>query len=98
MKELARLQIDTAKIHTAGHAHQLLTKLEQRDKLGLCTPKQMHFLEKIGQKDVALLTKRDFTRIIMQKKRNSWRNPTNTQKPTPRPAAHANTTDSLPLH
>ena len=70
-KALELNHIDASTIHTAGMAHKLLEKLHQRNQLGLCTVKQLCFLEKLGIAGAAMMSKEEATRI-QRKQFSKW--------------------------
>ena len=53
---LTRKGIDAEKIQFRGLASKLIDRVINRHRLGLCTVKQMSFLDRLGIKDSALLT------------------------------------------
>lgn len=96
LEVLAKHQIDVSKVHTAGMASQILNRLHLRRQAGLCSIKQMTFMEKHGVTDAAWKTAEEARRFMLTKL-SGWKhkNPFNS---TPHPAAHAKRSDSLPLH
>lgn len=62
-KLLAEAGIDAAKVRTAGLAYKIIQKSQAREKLGLCTFRQMSFFEKMGYKDVAFWTREHATQL-----------------------------------
>lgn len=61
---LAEQGIDTCVIKFRGHASKLIEKLHRRAELGLCSLKQMCFLERAGYKDAALLRADEAQRLV----------------------------------
>lgn len=62
LKLLAEYGIDDAKVKTAGLAFQLIKKAEARERLGLCTFRQMQFFERLGYQNAAFMTREEATR------------------------------------
>lgn len=65
--QLATLEkngIDTSKVTTRGLATRVIARVFDRQKLGLCTPKQLNFLERLGVHDAALVSFRDASALI----------------------------------
>lgn len=52
LKRLTKARMDVSAIHTAGMASKVISVLDQREKLGLCSPGQMQFLEKLGLEEL----------------------------------------------
>lgn len=71
IKVLQNNGIDGAKIQTMGLASKVIDKIFQRQRLGLCSVRQMSFLERLGFKEAALMTKAQAGHIISQKKK-AW--------------------------
>jgi superfamily II DNA or RNA helicase len=67
IKLLQEHGIDAAKVQTAGLAFQLIKKAQTREKLGLCTLRQMEFFEKAGYKNVAFWTREHATQLQRQR-------------------------------
>jgi superfamily II DNA or RNA helicase len=63
--------LNTAKIATAGLASKVIDKIDQRKKLGLCSVRQMCFLEKMGFKDAALMSSKQ-AGFLMSQQKNRW--------------------------
>ena len=61
---LARHGIDTSKVTTRGLASKLIGRVFERQQLGLCTPKQLNFLERLGVHDAALVSFREASALI----------------------------------
>jgi len=95
LEVLAKHQIDVSKVHTAGMASQILNRLHMRRQAGLCSVKQMTFMERHGVTDAAWKTAEEAKRFMLSKI-SGWKN-RKSLKPTPRPAASANFHASLPL-
>lgn len=56
--------IDVENIKFRGLATKMIDRVIQRDRLKLCTPKQLNFLERLHVKDAALLTKAEANAIL----------------------------------
>lgn len=69
LETLARHGLDTTKIKTRGLASRLIGRVFERRQLGLCTPKQLNFLERLGVPDAALVSFNDATKLIDAKKK-----------------------------
>lgn len=95
LEVLAKNQIDVSQVHTAGMASQILNRLHLRRQQGLCSVKQMTFMERHGVTDAAWKTAEE-ARKFMLSKLSGWKQ-RKTYNSTPRPAAHAHATPSLPL-
>lgn len=61
---LAKKGIDVTKVTCRGMATRIIDRVLRRQKLGLCTPKQLNFLERLGIQDAALVSFRDASAII----------------------------------
>lgn len=61
---LKRNHIDVEKVTCRGLASKLIDRVVSRQKLGLCTIKQLNFLEQLGVKDAAFLSIAAATSII----------------------------------
>lgn len=97
LEVLAKHQINIDQVHTAGMASQILNRLHLRRQQGLCSVKQMLFMEKHGAEDAAWKTVEEARRFMLNKL-SGWKNRRPTKfNATPHPAAHANHSDSLPL-
>ncbi len=55
VKRLEEAKMDTSAIHTAGMASKIISILDQRKTMGLCSVPQMNFLEKLGLAELAKL-------------------------------------------
>jgi superfamily II DNA or RNA helicase len=64
LDQLARFGIDTGAVKYRGLATKILDRVFNRTRMGLCTPKQLSFMERLGIKDGALLTIDEATRAI----------------------------------
>lgn len=64
LSALEKSGIDTSKVVTRGLATRVIERVFDRQKLGLCTPKQLNFLERLGVADAALISFRDASAII----------------------------------
>jgi superfamily II DNA or RNA helicase len=56
--------IDLAKVTARGMATRIIDRVFQRQKLGLCTPKQLTFMERLGIRDAALVTFKEASALI----------------------------------
>lgn len=66
--------IDTSQVLCRGHAAKIMERLKSRKNLGLCTPKQMNFLIKMGiSENEAALTSFDNARKIIYRRVSSHR-------------------------
>lgn len=61
---LEKFGIDTGKVTTRGLATRIISRVFERQKLGLCTPKQLTFLERLGIRDAALVSFREASSLI----------------------------------
>lgn len=66
---LERFGLDPTKCQYRGLATKLIDRCIQRAKIGLCTFKQLNFLEKLGVHDAALLTRDEASRVIEERKK-----------------------------
>ncbi len=73
IKLLENNGLNAATVATAGMASRLIDKVVSRARLGLCTPKQMTFLERLGYKDASMMTREAAGAIITQQMVD-WRN------------------------
>lgn len=64
---IGKAGIDVSTITTAGMASKVLDKLKQRQQLGLCTVKQMSFLERMGIPEASTYKFEQASAIITQK-------------------------------
>jgi hypothetical protein len=72
---LERNGIDITQITCRGHAAKIIDRISSRIKLGLCTPKQMNFLIKMGftEDSAALTSFHDAHSIIGRRAAQGWR-------------------------
>jgi hypothetical protein len=72
---LERNGIDITQITCRGHAAKIIDRISSRIKLGLCTPKQMNFLIKMGftEDSAALTSFQDAHSIIGRRAAQGWR-------------------------
>lgn len=68
---LAKAGLDTGKVNCRGLATKLIGRVFDRQKLGLCTPKQLNFLERLGVHDAALVSFRDAS-VLIDAKKKQW--------------------------
>ncbi len=61
---LSRHGIDVSKVTSRGLASRLIGRVFERQKLGLCSPKQLNFLERLGVHDAALVSFKDASALI----------------------------------
>jgi len=61
---LTKNGIDVGKVTCRGLATRLIGRVFERQKLGLCTPKQLNFLERLGVPDAALVSFREASALI----------------------------------
>ena len=65
--------ISTVDIRCSGHAQETISRLIERDRLGLCTPKQLTLLKQLGlPEETAMLMKKGQAGAIIGKKTAHW--------------------------
>jgi superfamily II DNA or RNA helicase len=64
LDSLRKQGIDVDKVTCRGLASRLLGRVFDRQRLGLCTPKQLNFLERLGVQDAALVSFREASALI----------------------------------
>lgn len=64
---IAKAGVDVATVTTAGMASKVIEKIKQRQALGLCTIKQMSFLERMGIAEASTYKFEDASRVITNK-------------------------------
>tara|TARA_R110002074_G_scaffold105742_4_gene228410 strand:+ start:5452 stop:7104 length:1653 start_codon:yes stop_codon:yes gene_type:complete len=95
MKLLERHGVNPDDITCSGYASKLIQKIETRNKTGMCTPKQIRFLNQYGFKDVQSWTLKQASSMFARIKHNRWSvprsinakdfKPDNSQKPDNNP-------------
>lgn len=75
VETLEKLGIFAGEIDSAGKAEKLLNQLDNRKQKGLTTPKQIHFLEQRGFKDVGTWDFEHARKLINRFAANGWRTP-----------------------
>ena len=82
LEALERFGIFPDEIENAGKADLILSKLAKRRSAGLCTPKQIRFLENKGFQHVGTWTFIDANNMIARISNNNWRIPNGIQPDT----------------
>jgi superfamily II DNA or RNA helicase len=69
VKKLNEHKLDVTKFNTFGLAARVLEVIERRKRLGLCSPRQLCFLEKLGIPHANMRTAAEFKAIFIAKKK-----------------------------
>lgn len=85
LETLEKLGIRASAVKTKGLASKLMDKLTQRINLGLCTPKQMRFLEGKGFQNVLTWTMKEAGAMITRISANGWTIPAGIDPATYKP-------------